>query len=259
MNKCLCTFAVALLAAVSAPAQTPSGNIAAVESQVPKAGMTVQYEQGRKQKADWHKQQKDPQPLYVFETMSGDNTGTYLVARLGQHWADMDKPAIPDQADTDEFNKVIGNYVQSVADRYYEFLPKLSNPDTSTGGPAKFDELVTFHIRHDKTADFRASLAKVAEAVQKTKWPVHYEFYELVNGGVLGTFVLAEPRASWADFEERPNIKPFHDMLREAFGPGEGDSVFDRVEGAIDSEYIEILKFRPDLSYIPANNLSSQR
>jgi len=252
MNKCACVFAVVLVTAVSAAAQASAGNLAAVESQIPKTGSTQQYEQGRKQKADWHKQQKDPQPLYVFETVSGDSTGTYLVARLGQHWADLDKPAIPEQADADEFNKVIGSYVQSISDRYYEFLPKVSNPDTSTSGPAKFTELVTFRIRRDKVAEFRAVLAKVAEAVQKTKWPVHYEFYQLVNGGYLGTFVLAEPHANWADFEDQPNIKPFRDMLREAFGSAEGDSVYERVEGAIENEYTEILKFRPDLSYIPA-------
>jgi quinol monooxygenase YgiN len=251
MNRCMYAFGMGLLAALSAAAQAPSGNIAAVESQVPKAGMTQQYEQGRKQKADWHKQQKDPQPLYVFETMSGEDTGTYLVGRFGQHWADFDKPAIPDQADTDEFNKVIGAYVQSVSDRYYEFLPKISNPDTTASSPSKLTELVTFRVHRDKIAEFRAALAKVAEAVQKTNWPIHYEFYQLVNGGYDGTFVLGEPRAKWADFEDQPNIKPFHDMLREAFGPAEGDSVYERVQEAIESEYTEILEFRPDLSYIP--------
>lgn len=258
MNKYVCAFAVALLAAVSAAAQNPSGNIASVESQVPKNGMVQQYEQGRKQKADWHKQQNDPQPLYVFETLSGDDTGTYLVGRFGWHWADFDKPAIADKADTEEFNKVVGTYVQSVTDRYYEFLPKLSNADTSMSVPAKFDELVTMRIRRDKTADFRAALGKVAEAVQKTKWPVHYEFYELVNGGYVGTYVLAEPHASWADFEDNPSLKPFRDMLREGLGP-EGDLVYDRLEGCIESEYSEIVQFRQDLSYIPANKLSSQR
>ena len=252
MKKYACAISVALLAAVCAAAQAPSGNIAAVELQVPKNGMTQQYEQGRKQKADWHKQQKDPQPLYVWETMSGDSTGSYIVGRFGWRWADFDKPAISDQADTEEFNKVVGSYVLSVSDRYYEFLPKLSNPDTSSSGPSKFTELVTFRIRRDKIGDFRAALGKVAEAVQKTKWPVHYEFSELVNGGYLGTFVLGESHANWADFEDQPGVKPFHDMLRDAFGSGEGDSVYERVEGAIESEYTEILQFRADLSYIPA-------
>jgi len=251
-RKQIYVVAVSLLAACSAFAQSNPGTIAAVETQTPKTGMTQQYEQGRKQKADWHKQQKDSQPLYVFEVMSGDSTGSYLVGRFDQHWADFDKPAISDAADTEEYNKVVGSYVQSVTDRYYEYLPKVSNPDTSSSGPAKFTELVTFRIRHDKIATFRGALSRVAEAAQKTKWPVRYEFYELANGGVDGTFVLAEPHANWADFEDKPDVKPFRDMLKEAFGQAEADSVYDRLESAIESEYTEILQFRPDLSYIPA-------
>jgi len=245
-------FAVAALATFSASAQTNTGNIAALESQTPKAGMSQQYEQGRKQKADWHKQQKDPQPLYVFETISGDNTGTYLVGRLDQHWTDFDKPAIPDASDTEEFNKAIGAYVQSVTDRYYEYMPKVSNPDASSTGPTKYTELITFRVHRDKIAAFRGTLARLSEAVQKTKWPVHYEFYELVNGGFEGTFMLAEPHATWADFEDKPEVKPFREMLKDAFGQNESDSVYDRLENSIQSEYTEILEFRPDLSYIPA-------
>ncbi len=244
--------AVVLLAAFSVSAQTTPGTIAALESQTPKNGMTQQYEQGRKQKADWHKQQKDPQPLYVYETMSGDSTGTYVVGRFDQHWADFDKPPIPDSADTDEYNKVIGSYVQSLTDRYYEFMPKVSNPDNSSAGPAAYYEVVTFRVHRSKIGAFQGALARLIEAVQKTKWPIHYEFYELVNGGFDGTFVLAEPHANWADFAEKPDVKPFREMLKDAFGQNEADSVYDRLENSIESEYSEILKFRQDLSYIPA-------
>jgi hypothetical protein len=251
-KKHVYVFAAAALAALSASAQTSPGNIAAIESQTPKAGMTQQYEQGRKQKADWHKQQKDTQPLYIFETISGDNTGTYLVGRLDQHWTDFDKPAIPDAADTDEFNKTVGAYVQSVTDRYYAYMPKVSNADASSTGPAKYTELITFRVHRDKISAFRGALARLSEAIAKTKWPVHFEFYELVNGGFDGTFVLAEPHANWADFEDKPDVKPFREMLKDAFGQNEADAVYDRLESSIESEYSEILEFRPDLSYIPA-------
>lgn len=245
-------LAVAALAAFSASAQTSTGTIASIEYQTPKAGMSQQYEQGRKQKADWHKQQKDTQPLYVFETISGDNTGTYLVGRLDQHWTDFDKPAIPDAADTDEFNKAIGAYVQSVITRYYEYQPKVSNPDPSSTGPAKYTEMITFRVHREKISAFRGALVRLAEAVQKTKWPVHYEWYELASGGYDGTFVLIESHANWADFEEKPDVKPFREMLKDAFGQNESDSVYDRLENSIESEYSEIVELRPDLSYIPA-------
>lgn len=250
IKKCVCALALASVGAFSASAQTPA-SIAAVESQTPKNGMTQQYEQGRKQKADWHKQQKDPQPLYVFQTLTGDNTGTYLVGRFDQHWADMDKPAIPDQSDTDEYNKVIGTYVQSVTDRYYEFLPKVSNPLNSPL-PAKYFELATFHVRRDKIGEFRSALDRIAEAGKKTQWPVHYEFYELAFGGDAGTFVLSEPHQTWADFEEKPDVKPIRRMLEDAFGAAEADAIYGRLIGAIHSEDVEIIQFRQDLSYIPA-------
>src|SRR5271154_3096626 len=153
-NKLLSALGIMLLTAVSGFAQQTPGTVASLEFQTPKNGMVKQYEIGRKQKADWHKQQKDTQPLYVFETISGDNTGTYLVGRLDQHWTDFDKPAIPDAADTDEFNKAIGSYVQSVITRYYEYQPKVSNPDPASTGPAKYTEMITFRVHRDKIPAF---------------------------------------------------------------------------------------------------------
>src|ERR1700756_5860782 len=105
---------IALCVACSLWAQEKPGTIAALEFQKPKNGMVLQYEAGRKQKAAWHKQQNDPLPLYVWQTLTGEDTGTYIVGRLGQHWADLDKPAISDEADLAEFQKVVGGAVESV-------------------------------------------------------------------------------------------------------------------------------------------------
>jgi hypothetical protein len=250
--KHVCGFAAILLAAASASAQAPApGNINAIEFQTPKVGMTAQYEQGRKQKVEWHKQQKDSAPLYVFETLTGDNTGTFLVGRLDEHWADLDHPSVSDAADTEQFNKLIGSTVQSVTERFYEFLPKMSNPDASMG-PSKYDEMITFRIKRDKISDFRAALERASEAAKKQNWSTHYEFYEQIFGGPLGTFVLIEPHASFADFEDKPDAKPLRKILEEAFGQTEADGIYGRLVASIESEDGEILAFRQDLSYIPA-------
>src|SRR5712692_5317721 len=169
-KKLLSAFGITVLAAISGFAQEKPGTIASLEFQTPKSGMAREYENGRKQKAEWHKQQKDALPLMVWETLSGDNTGTYIVGRLGQHWADFDKPAIPVEADLAEFQKVVGGYVDSVVARYYDFMPKISNPsDAKT--PAKFAAIITFHVRYGKGSDFRSAIGRVYEAAQKTKWP----------------------------------------------------------------------------------------
>lgn len=250
-NKFVCAVAIAALAAVSTLAQEKPGNLAALEFQKPKNGMLKQYEDGRKQKAEWHKQQKDPLPLYVWEVMSGDQTGSYIVGRLNQHWADLDKPAVPDQADLDEFNKVLGSSVESVVARYYELMPKVSSPG-NTKPTDKFNEIISYHVRAGKDSEFNGAVARINEAIQKTKWPVSYLWFVLANGGPGGTYALVIPHNSWADFEDKSDMKPFRQMLTDAFGAEEADSLIKRLDSSVEGTTTEIDKFRADLSYLPA-------
>ena len=245
--------AVSSIFCVACPllAQQEPASIAVFEFQKPKAGMVQQYEAGRKQKAAWHKQQNDTLPLYVWEILSGDNTGTYVVGRLGQHWADFDKPPIPDEADRGEYQKVIGNYVDSLTVSYYRSLNKISNPgDMKT--PTKFAEVLAFHVRYGKGADFQSAISQIYTAAQKTKWPLNYDWYELVNGGTSGEYVLVLPHNSWADFEDKPEVKPFRDMLKEAFGQAEADSIVNRIDASVEKLTTDVSQFRPELSYLPA-------
>jgi hypothetical protein len=249
-NQLLSAVGIILFVVGSLAAEEKPGTLAGIEFQKPKNGMVPQYEAGRKQKAAWHKEKNDPKPLMVWETLTGDDTGTYLVGRFDMHWADMDKPAISDEADTAEFQKVIGSYVDSVVDRYYDFLPKISNPPAGATGPSKFSEVIIFHVRYGKGSDFRSAIGRIHDASEKTKWPLNYEWYELVNGGQTGEYVLSLPHNSWAEFEDKPDVKPFRDMLKEAFGQAEADSIVDRIDHSVEKETSEIIQFRPDLSHL---------
>jgi len=243
--------ALVFLVTLGATAQDHPNNILAAEFQTPKPGMAQQYEQGRQQKADWHKQQKDSSPLYISEIVSGEATGTYLVTRGGESWADMDHPSIPEAADDDEYNKVVGPYVASLTESYYEFLPKLSYPDTSAS-PSLYTEILVLRVKFGKDGDFRSAVARISEAERKANPSSHVDIYELTNGGFTGTYVVAFPHARWADFEENPNTKPMAQVLAEAYGPDETNSIMATLDNSVESEYSEILKFRQDLSYIPA-------
>jgi quinol monooxygenase YgiN len=251
-KHCLSALGIMLLAVCSLFAQEKPGTLASIEFQKVKGQSVPQYEAGRKQKIAWHKQQNDPLALLVWATISGDDTGTYLVGHFGQHWADYDKPVVTDEADLAEFQKVIGAYVESVTTRYYGFLPKISNPvNAGSNMPEKFSEVLIFHVRSGKISDFRSAIARIYEGTVKTNWNVHYDWYQLVNGGEDGTFVLSFPHKSWADFEDKPDAKPYRDMLKEAFGQAEADSIQDRLDHSIEKLTSEIIQFRPDLSYLP--------
>lgn len=244
-------FVAMLLTASFVVAQESPAVVEALEFQKPKSGMTRPYEAGRKQKAAWHKQQNDSQGLFVWEIRSGLNTGTYIVGRLGQHWADFDKPSLPDQADLEEYEKVVGANVESIVTRYYEFLPKLSNMGNSKPTD-KFAEVLSFQVMYGKSPEFRGILARITEAAQKTKWPPEFLWYYLASGGETGTYVLVLPHKSWADFADKPDTKPFRGMLTEAYGPVEAESIISRINHCVKSEMSEIIEFRADLSYLPA-------
>ena len=251
-NQLLSAVGIILLVACSLAAQDRDkpGTLASIEFQKIKSGMVPQYEAGRKQKIAWHKQQNDPLPLLVWETMSGDQTGAFIVGRFDQHWADYDKPAVTDEADLAEFQKVMGSYVDSVVLRYYDAMPKISS-ESNDPTPAKFSEIITFQARPGKESDFRSAIERISDGAKKTKWPIDYRWYRLVNGGTSGTFVLVLPHKNWADFEDKPEVKTYREMLKEAFGQAEADSIVDRLDRSIERETSDIIKFRGDLSYMP--------
>ncbi len=250
---------VSVLAAFSMPGRLQAqdagrpGDIALVETQTVKPGMMKQYEAGRKQLAAWRKQRNDPKPLDVWMTVSGEHAGSYVISRLGYHWADFDKPAIPESTEVDKFMEVMGGAVESVVPRYYAYLEKDSNSvsPSASQGPPKMIEVITFEVRYGHAADFRSAIRRIAEAAQKTKWPVDYGWYALANGGRAGTYALVLPRANWADFEDKPSQKPFEEMLKDAFGQSEADSILKRLDTSVESEFTELLEYRSDLSYMP--------
>ena len=47
-------------------------------------------------------------------------------------------------------------------------------------------------------------------------------------------------------------MKTFEEMLKEAFGREEADSITKRFDSSTESETSEIVQFRPDLSYLPS-------
>jgi hypothetical protein len=248
-KKLLCALGVALIAAASGFAQEGPKTIAAIEFQTPKNGMLKQYEEGRKQKVEWHKQQKDAQALYVFEVLTGQGMGSFVVGRFGVHWADLDKPSVSDAADLEQYRKLIAGSVEKLTAAYYEDMPQWSNPSTDMN--AKYTEVITFHLRYGKGDDFRSAVMRVHEARQKMKSPSHYAWHHLVDGGPGGTYVLTVDHANFASFEDDPAVKPLRDDLRAAFGEQEAMSVIERLNGSIESTYSELIQFRADLSYIP--------
>ena len=63
-----------------------ANNLCRVYFTKPKAGMTQQFEAGRKKHNDFHRSQKDTFTWNTWAIATGDNTGNYFTSTSGHAW-----------------------------------------------------------------------------------------------------------------------------------------------------------------------------
>lgn len=246
-----------LMLALPAATQEQESNIAFVAWVKVKPGMEKQFEAGRKQHAQWHRQQNDSTSWAVWQIISGKDTGMYGIGTFGHKWEDFDNPTVDEAADDANRQQTTGPYVESAEVQYWAFLPKVSRPSPGARpeglGPdaPSMSAVVIFHVHYGKAEEFNHLIGKFHGAIEKTKWPVHYAWYALVNGGEQPTYALVLPRKNWAAF--KPEEKPFPAMLEEAFGRQEAQGLLERFGKVVRKEISYISKNRPDLSYFAAS------
>ena len=124
----------------------------------------------------------------------------------------------------------------------------------ATSTPAPLNQLIHFQVKVGAGEEFGNAIKKVHEAIQKTKWssggqPVTYQWYAMANGGDNPHFTLVLPLLGWADMEEPET--PFPAMLEKAFGRTDAAAIMEIFNRTVVREYSEVLRYRPDLSYVP--------
>lgn len=244
-------IAGALLAQAQQP-QHNAANLMLAQEDTVRAGAREQYEAGRKQLAAWHASTKDPHALVVFEVLTGEKQGTYVLVRRGLQWTDLDKEPARDAEQYGEIRKAIGDSRDKSVTKMYEEVPELGHgTDATSGRPAKFYEISTFHVPLAKTRLFVAAAGRFREALEKSKVPMDASWYSLDEGGESGTWILVVSHNTWASFDD-PAVKSPPEILLNAFGPNEGQAVVEQIENSMGGFFTsEVVEFRPDLSYFP--------
>jgi hypothetical protein len=213
----------------------------------PKPGMTAQWEAGRKQHSAFHAAQKDTWPIYVWQIMTGERTGSYISVTPGHHWSDFDARQDFVKLDTPQIAKDLGPYIAGTSMSYFVFRDDLSRTKPPAT-PAMMRTSTYFTVIPGHTNDFIAALKKINEAIQKMNAPVKpSRVYSLANGGEGPTFVLITDRATWADMEPQKTTEV---ILKEAYGDS-GPQVLDQLGSSCSRIVTELSVYRPDLSYIP--------
>jgi len=232
-------------------AQDKNVNVGRVYVMTPKPGMVKQFEDGRKRHMDWHRKQNDTWRWETWQIETGPNTGSYFSTTFGHTFADFDtwemKLGDPDAADS---ATNMQPYLGEGADNgIWMVLGDVSRPPDMSA-PLKLAEVNHFLLKPGHEDDFADSAKKINEAINKANWPVHYIWYVLVDGGEAPHYVLLIFMNGWADLAE-PD-PPFRAMLEKGLGRHDTQAVLHSVDEAVKREWTETIRFRPDLSYIPA-------
>lgn len=237
--------------AAAFPALAQPANVTIIAAQFLKPGMTKQYEAGRTKHMGWHKSQKDAWSWYVWEVISGDNTGAYVTGSFGHAWKDFDGREKFEKADDADVAATMGPSVARATLSYWTERADISqSPSTPGATPPPLTAVTTYHLNPDSVNDFIDAVKKVNDGIKKTNYAVAgpSRWYQLVNGGEVPTFVLIGDRANWAAFQ--PNDKTLDVMMGEAYGKEQGAAILTSLRKTFRSLSNSIYQYRPELSYL---------
>ena len=240
----VCCFLVSVSASVLA--QSSPRMVTEVHISAPKPGMSAQWEAGRKLHSAFHAAQKDTWPIYTWQIMTGERSGSYMTATPGRHWSDFDARQAFLKIDAPDIAKNLTPYLANTSMSYYVLRDdlSLSKPPAT---PAMMRTSTYYTVIPERVNDFTAAVKKINEAVQKDNAASNpSRWYSLANGGETPTFVQVVDRATWATME--PPDKTTESVLKEAYGDSQA---LDQLRRSCSKIVTDLLVYRPDLSYIP--------
>ena len=228
-NRWPALVAAVLLAAVrpeGLAAQTEKGPYARIAILRPHNGDTVDFEAGYLRHLEFHRQAKDTWGWYGWSIWAGDRQRWFVYATFGHSAASLDNPVPAAEDERDNIANVTP-HAEFAGNALYEFLPVLSR-GTGVPTPTPRVELTTVDLNPGAGQAFEAALGAGQPTPQgETLW------YRMVAGGPAPRYVRLRPRPSLASVLE-----------------GQGEQALpDKVNGLVAKTTVEILNFRPTMSY----------
>jgi hypothetical protein len=236
-------------AAVPAFAQEKPGDVALVYSVKPKPGAWAQLDAALAKHYAWHRAQKDGFSWFVWQVATGDDIGSYVGGTFGHHWKEWDARAAFDQADDGDFVANVLPLADAVSLGYWTYLAEASNPSTSPT-PAAMTQVTHYYLVPEGYPAFIDALKQMKAAMGGKGYPMTFGWYRLISGGEGPQLVLAVDRASFAAMA--PPDKPLDAMLAETLGAQKAAALLDAVRKGTRFTRSYLLRWRADLSYMPA-------
>jgi hypothetical protein len=203
-----------------------SGQYARIAFLRPHDGDTVDFEAGYIRHLDWHRQVGDRWVWYGWNIWAGERQRSLVYATFGHSAESLNNPVQPAEDERDNISNVTP-HASYVGNGLYEFLPRLSRGN-GTPTPTARAELLTVQLEPGAEERFEAALRRQQATLRgETLW------FRMVAGGRGPLYVRIRARS---------NLAELLNDRREGELPQE-------VEELVTERAVEILSFRPTLSY----------
>ena len=196
------TFAhlIGLAMATTTVAQS-SGDIAYFHVNRVKPSMTAQYETARKRHWVWHQKMQDTWAYHVWQIVSGEASGTYMVCSFGHTWKEVDESDQLVGGEEDDPAAKVEPYLDAEPESYYRYLPNLSIAPKEGFSPSANLEVTRWLVKQEDVESFLAAQAKMKDALAKAGYLGNLRWFELVNGGETPQFLMLVDRDNWASYD----------------------------------------------------------
>jgi hypothetical protein len=225
--------------AVSAP--LAEGTLCAQDSELgrfarmvvlaPKPGRDADFEAGYERHLAWHRSHRDPWTWYGWSFVLGNRLGQFMDGTFGHAAADFDHPVNPagDAADNKANVTPVADFLShGVYERLVESSRGPALPDTTA-----FLVMTIYHLAPGRAAEFERLLRERAKSPARSGAEARYSWYRLRLGGDAPQYVLMRAVPSW-----------------EA-AAGLSEPVADAAGAMLERVTVELLRYRPTLSYRP--------
>jgi hypothetical protein len=194
---------------------------------------------------------RDTWSFYVWQIVSGEASGTYMVCSFGHSWKEVDESDQRVGGEEDDPSASVEPYLDAEWESYYRYLPSLSLAPRDGFSPSAKLSVTRWLLKQEDVESFLAAQAKIKNALAKGGYLGHVRWFQLVNGGETPQFLMLVDRDNWASYEHSPD-ENLGSIMEKTYGKDQAASIMRDVHRAVRSQYVETWQYRPDLSFVPA-------
>jgi hypothetical protein len=239
------------LALAFIPTQAQGQNLSEAWMFTPKSGSGTGFQEAFRSHMEFRQVQGDTWNWSMWEVVTGENVGDFMVISMDHEWADFDTYQDSDFAEVagPHWGATVGPLVEKVSSVILQGDTTFAKLPTDPGYEVNLVNLMTFHLIPGKMMAFNQALAQIHQAMVGADMPVYYMGSMPVIGGEGDSYNVAILGETWADFADPdPNMM---EAMVETYGEEEAMAIFTSFGESYHTSESVMLRFREDLSILP--------